>query len=81
MGAVIRLVPTSAEAPVPSPEETDRIAHKLLAQAQKSAKSDTPDYNVFRNLGYLVVLATPAYLKAIVNQPEVAHAFPNRRAK
>lgn len=79
VGAVIRLGPTSTAGLTPSPEETDRIAHELLARAQARAKSPAPDYNVFKNLGYFVVSAPPAYLKAIVGEPEVAHAFPNRR--
>lgn len=79
VGAVIRLGPTSSESPSPSPEETDRIARELLARARKRVKSGSPDFNVFKNLGYFVVSAPSRYLKAIVDQPEVAHAFPNRR--
>jgi hypothetical protein len=79
IGAVIRLGPTSAGSPTPPPEDTDRIAHELLARAQKRAKSGALDYNVFTNLGYFVVSAPPAYLRALVEEPEVAHAFPNRR--
>ncbi len=79
IGAIIRLGPTSEGDVSPSPEETDRIAHALLDRAQKLASSKTPDYNIFTNLGYFVVSATPAYLKALLTSPEVAHAFPNRR--
>jgi len=79
VGAVIRLSPPTPESVSPSPEETDRIAHKLLSRAQKRAKLDAPDYNVFRNLGYFVVSAPPAYLRALVDEPEVARAFPNKR--
>lgn len=79
VGAVIRLCPTSPGSPVPSPEETERIAHDLLARAARHVKDHTPDFNVFKNLGYFVVSAPPAYLKALVDAPEVAHAFPNRR--
>jgi hypothetical protein len=81
VGAVIRLSPTSPGSPAPSPEETDRIAHDLLSRAQKRAKLHAPDYNVFKNLGYFVVSAPPAYLRALVDEPEVARAFPNRRSE
>jgi len=79
VGAVFRLCPTSPGSPVPSPEETERIAHDLLARATRRFKDHAPDFNVFKNLGYFVVSAPPAYLKALVDAPEVAHAFPNRR--
>ncbi len=79
VGAVIRLSPPSGKGLTPSPEETDRIAHELLARAQVRAESSAPDYNVFKNLGYFVVSAPPRYLKALVDEPEVAHACPNRR--
>jgi hypothetical protein len=79
VGAVIRLCPTSPGGLVPSPEETERIAHDLLARAARHFKDHAPDFNVFKNLGYFVVSAPPAYLKALVDAPEVAHAFPNRR--
>ena len=79
VGAVIRLGPTSPGHPTPSPEETERIAHDLLSRAAKLAKHHAPDFNVFKHLGYFVVSAPPAYLKALVDAPEVAHAFPNRR--
>jgi len=79
VGAVIRLCPTVPGSPAPSPDETDRIAHKLLARAQERAKLPVPEYNVFKNLGYFVVSASPRFLRALVDEPEVAHAFPNRR--
>jgi hypothetical protein len=79
VGAVIRLCPTSADHPTPSPEETERIAHELLSRAAKRVKHHAPDFNVFKHLGYFVVSAPPAYLKALVDSPEVEHAFPNRR--
>jgi hypothetical protein len=81
VGAVIRLCPTSPGSLVPSPEETERIAHDLLARVARHVKDHKPDFNVFRNLGYFVVSAPPAYLKALVESPEVAHAFPNRRGE
>jgi hypothetical protein len=65
--------------PALSHEETERIAHDLLARAAQHVKDHSPDFNVFKNLGYFVVSAPPAYLKALVDAPEVAHAFPNRR--
>ena len=50
-----------------------------MARATRRFKDHAPDFNVFKNLGYFVVSAPPAYLKALVDSPEVAHAFPNRR--
>jgi hypothetical protein len=79
IGAVIRLGSTSASSPAPSPEETERIAHELLARAQERARSGPPDYKVFTHLGYFVVSAPPAFLRALVAEPEVIYAFPNRR--
>lgn len=79
VAAIIRLGPTSAKSLSPSPDETDRIAHELLARAQRRVKSKAPDFNVFKNLGYFVVSAPVDYLRALVDQPEVAHAFPNIR--
>jgi hypothetical protein len=79
VGAVIRLRSTSPGQPTPSPEETVRIAHELLSRAGKLVKHHAPEFNVFKHLGYFVVSAPPAYLKALVDSPEVAHAFPNRR--
>lgn len=81
IGAVIRISPPSPDMVAPTPEETERIAHDLLDRAQKRESSHAADYNVFRNLGYFVVSATPAYLKALIDEPEVANALPNRPGK
>lgn len=78
IGAVIKISPPSAQMVVPNPEETERIALELLDRVGKREKAEAVDFNVFRNLGYFVVSASPAYLKALIEEPEVANALANR---
>lgn len=77
--AVVRLKPTSAGEIVPSPEETERLVHRLLGRAEAAVQVEANDFNVFENLGYFVVSAPAEYVRALVQEPEVASAIPNRR--
>jgi len=77
--AVVRLRPGSRDEVVPSPEETERLTHSLLERAEAAARVGAADFNVFENLGYFVVSAPAEYVRALIQEPEVASAIPNRR--
>jgi hypothetical protein len=78
VAAVIRLrAPTSGDLS-PTPEQTDRIVESLLERTCRRVTA-SPDYNVFRNLGYFVVSAPPDFIRTLIGEPEVASAVPNRR--
>lgn len=63
------------------PGTTQEAARDLLARVAEEvgvAASDY-DFNVFPNLGYLVLSAPPSFVERVLNQPEVASASANRR--
>lgn len=80
--AVFRLRPdtrTSARA-APAGRTTARVGALLARMEGKLAESPSA-VNVFRNLGYFVVSASPRFIRALAEQPEVASAQANRRSE
>lgn len=76
--AVLQLRSRVAGKRFPNAEETESLAQELLSQARGETGLDAADYNVFKNLGSLVVVAQPKFLNAVIAHDEVTKATPNR---
>ena len=51
----------------------------LLARVTRATGSEALEHNVFRNLGSFVVVAPPAFIRGLLEQPEVESAMANRQ--
>lgn len=78
--AVLRLRSTTRSL-APPPEATRDIAELLVTRVAEElgATAGEYDYNVFPNLGYFVLSASPGFVERVLDQPEVASASANRR--
>ena len=80
--AVLRLrPPTRRSKHPPVPEAAQNAARDLLVRVagEMGAAASDYDFNVFPNLGYLVLSAPAAFVERVLHQPEVASASANRR--
>jgi hypothetical protein len=76
--AVVRLQP-SGGLPTTPPEETERLAHELVRRTQQESGEHEDAINVFKYLGSFAISASPAFMKALIAQPEVASALANKQ--
>jgi hypothetical protein len=65
--------------PVPPPEETERLAKKLIDDAEKATGSHPSNSNVFRRFGRFVLEAPAEIIRYIAAQPEVEDVTPNEK--
>jgi hypothetical protein len=79
VGAVLRLRPGDPSQIVPSPEQTEQLAQKVLERVKKRVGGDEPKHNVFRNLGSFAIAAGPRFMRELLEQPEIASAMANRQ--
>lgn len=78
--AVLRLR-SQAGSLAPPPEATRDLAELLVTRVAEElgAAPEDYDFNVFPNLGYFVLSASPGFVERVLDQPEVASASANRR--
>jgi len=78
--AVLRLRSTNRSL-APPPQATRDLAELLVTRVAEELgmKADDYDFNVFPNLGYFVLSASPGFVERMLDQPEVASASANRR--
>lgn len=74
--AVFFLDPAAAS--TGDPKEVDTRVRKLLRRVERTSRERPAVVNVFRNLGSFVVQAPPAFLRDLIEQPEIRHARANR---
>jgi hypothetical protein len=79
--AVLRLRPKTRSALVPPPQATRDLAELLVTRVAEElgVTAEDYDFNVFPNLGYFVLSASPGFVERVLDQPEVASASANRR--
>jgi hypothetical protein len=79
--AVLRLRPLTRRALAPPPEATRHLAERVVARVAEElgTAAGRYDFNVFPNLGYVVLSAPPGFVERVLDQPEVASASANRR--
>jgi hypothetical protein len=79
--AVIRLRPATRSSAAPSAGATVDLAALVVGRVAQElgAARDAYDFNVFPNLGYFALSASPGFLERVLGQPEVASASANRR--
>jgi len=61
------------------PDKVEALVHDVIKRVERQSGSTVTDYNIFRNLGFFVVSAKPAFLKEMLAQPEIASATANRQ--
>ena len=78
---VMRLRPAVRSSAAPSPEATRDLAALIVGRVAEELGTarDAYDFNVFPNLGYFVLSASPGFVERVLDQPEVASASANRR--
>jgi hypothetical protein len=62
-----------------APDEVDAQAREVLGRVESQVGRGAADVNVFKNMSSLVVSAEPAFIEALVQQPEVESAVANSR--
>jgi hypothetical protein len=62
-----------------SPQDTDRLAREVLDRVAQQVGAGPDDFNIFPNLSSLVVSAKPAFLRELLQQPEVRSALANQQ--
>ena len=79
--AVLRLRAPTRSALAPPPQATRDLAQLVVARVAEElgVAADAYDFNVFPNLGYFVLSASPGFVERVLDQPEVASASANRR--
>jgi hypothetical protein len=77
--AVVVALKSPDARPVPLPEETERLAKKLISDAEKATGSHPGSSNVFRRFGRFVLEAPAEMIRYIAAQPEVEEVIPNER--
>ncbi len=79
--AVLRLRPKTRSALAPPPQATRDLAELLVTRVAEElgVTAEAYDFNVFPNLGYFVLSASPGFVERVLDQPEVASASANRR--
>jgi hypothetical protein len=75
--AVLFLSP-GPEAGPEDPAKVNARVKRLLGRVRRVSHERPSDVNVFSNLGSFVVQAPPAFLRALIEQPEVRSARANR---
>jgi len=80
--AVLRLRQPTRRSSRPLVQEAAQdVARDLLARVAEElgAAASDYDFNVFPNLGYLVLSAPAGFVERVLHQPEIASASANRR--
>lgn len=75
--AVFYLRPPSPKA-LMAPDVTEAVVSTVLDRVSTAVGEPPKDFNVFRNLGSFVVVATPRFVSELLKQPEIGSALANR---
>jgi hypothetical protein len=78
--AVVVALKAPTSRPVPPPEETERLAKKLISDAEKATGGHSGNANVFRRFGRFVLEAPAEIIRHIAAQPEVEDITPNQQS-
>lgn len=63
----------------PAPDETERLARQVVARTQELSGEQENAVNVFKYLGSFAISARPAFIRTLLDQPEVASALANNQ--
>lgn len=64
---------------LPSPDAVTRSANDLIDRVSKSSGESPGDFYVMANIGAISVSASPRFLRALIEQPEVDSAIANQQ--
>lgn len=77
--AVFRLRPSDPSQKFVSPEQTEGIVNQLMKRVEQETGSAPRNFNIFRNLGTFVVVASADFVSKVMEQHEVASAIANQQ--
>ncbi len=77
--AVFRLRSKGPSQVAVPPDETEALVQEVIKRVERRSGVAVGDCHVFRNLGFFVVSAKPAFLRELLAQPEIASAMANRQ--
>ena len=66
---------------VVEPGRIENLARKILDRVAAAAGVTYGEVNVFGNLGAFAISAEPAFLRALIREPDIAAATASRRGK
>ena len=78
---VVRLQSPDEPAARISPEQIAALADSLIERVTADVGHPPARSNVLRNLGTVVLEADPQFVRALLKQPEIASAIPNKPAE
>ncbi|HEU4391873.1 MAG TPA: hypothetical protein VFV34_29070 [Blastocatellia bacterium] len=77
--AVFIFHPDDASDAAPSAERTEELTEQVLRRIRRRTGESEERVNVFKQLGSFVVCASPAFIRQIISEPEIAAAVANRQ--
>lgn len=77
LAAIIVELKACGDESTPNPEETTRLAHEIIARAERHTGARVSDVRVFPHFGRFLVNGRADILRDVIAQPEVAGATPN----
>lgn len=61
-----------------TPQTVERVTNEVLDRVTRNVGTPAKEVNVFRNIGAFAVSARPAFIRALLAEPEIASAMANR---
>ncbi|MEP6925638.1 MAG: hypothetical protein ABI954_14325 [Pyrinomonadaceae bacterium] len=62
------------------PDEVQAATERVLQRVEQNVGTKAQDYNVFRNLGAFAVEADEPFIRALIDEPEIASATANQQS-
>jgi len=75
----IEAVFTLRDAAKRDPADLEKTARALIERVAAATGAPPKDFNIFRNLGSLVVCADRAFVQRMIEEKEIASAIANRQ--
>ena len=79
--AIVQLRAAHQPGVIPSPDDTTQLAKAVLHRVATDVGHPATRSNVLGNLATLIVEADSDFLRALMKQPEVISAIPNKTAE
>lgn len=76
--AIVQIRSANDPKTIPSPEESTTLANSVLERVAERVGCRPSRTNILRNLATIVVEAPPAFIRSLIEQPEVISAIPNQ---
>lgn len=61
-----------------APRAVEEVTNEVLDRVARNVGTPASEVNVFRNIGAFAISARPAFIRALLAEPEIASAMANR---